>query len=64
MTQRPTQSSERHQRGYCRIHLCNTQEAAWSATPDDKSQTKYPEYPWEVKDQIKEKRNSADESAS
>jgi hypothetical protein len=32
------------------------QEAAWSATLDDKSQTKYPEYPWEVKDQIRENR--------
>jgi hypothetical protein len=32
------------------------QKAAWSATPDHKPQTKYPEYPWEVKDQIKEKR--------
>jgi hypothetical protein len=32
------------------------QKAAWSATPDDKPQTKYPEYPWEVMDQIKEKR--------
>jgi hypothetical protein len=31
-------------------------KAAWGATPDDKPQTKYPEYPWEVKDQIKEKR--------
>jgi hypothetical protein len=31
------------------------QKTAWSATPDDKSQAKYPEYPWEVKDQIKEK---------
>jgi hypothetical protein len=27
-----------------------------SAIPDDKPQTKYPEYPWEIKDQIKEKR--------
>jgi hypothetical protein len=33
-----------------------TQMAAWSATPDDKPQTKYPEYPWGVKDQIEEKR--------
>jgi hypothetical protein len=33
-----------------------TQDAAWNATSDDKSQTKYPEYPWEVKDQIKGKR--------
>jgi hypothetical protein len=32
------------------------QKAAWRATPDDKPQAKYPEYPWEVKDQIKEKR--------
>jgi hypothetical protein len=32
------------------------EKAAWNATPDDKSQTKYPEYPWKVKDQIKEKR--------
>jgi hypothetical protein len=32
------------------------QKAAWSATSDDKSQTKYLDYPWEVKDQIKEKR--------
>jgi CMP-N-acetylneuraminic acid synthetase len=32
------------------------QKAAWSATPDNKPQTKYPEYPLEVKDQIKEKR--------
>jgi hypothetical protein len=33
-----------------------TQKAAGSATPDDKPQTKYPVYPWEVKDQIKQKR--------
>jgi hypothetical protein len=32
------------------------QTAACSATPDDKPHTKYPKYPWEVKDQIKEKR--------
>jgi hypothetical protein len=32
------------------------QKPAWSTTPDDKLQTKYPEYPWAVKDQIKEKR--------
>jgi hypothetical protein len=32
------------------------QKAAWSATPDDNPQTKYPEYPWEIKDQTKEKR--------
>jgi hypothetical protein len=32
------------------------QKAAYSAIPDDKPQTKYSEYPWEVKDQIKEKR--------
>jgi hypothetical protein len=31
------------------------QKAAWSATPDDNPQTKYPEYPWEIKNQIKEK---------
>jgi hypothetical protein len=30
-------------------------KSAWSATPDDKPQTKYPEHPCEVKDQIKEK---------
>jgi hypothetical protein len=33
------------------------QKAAWSATPHDKPQTKYSEYPWEVKDQIEEKLN-------
>jgi hypothetical protein len=32
------------------------QKAAWSATPDNKPQTKYPEYLWEFRDQIKEKR--------
>jgi hypothetical protein len=32
------------------------QKTTWSATADDKPQTKYPEYPWEVKDPIKEKR--------
>jgi hypothetical protein len=32
------------------------QKAAWSATPDNKPQTKHPEYPWEVKDQLKKKR--------
>jgi hypothetical protein len=32
------------------------QKAAWGTTPDDKPQAKYPEYLWEVKDQIKEKR--------
>jgi hypothetical protein len=32
------------------------QKAAMSTTPDDRPQTKYPENPWEVKDQIKEKR--------
>jgi hypothetical protein len=32
------------------------QKAAWSATLDDKLQAKYPKYPWEVKEQIKEKR--------
>jgi hypothetical protein len=32
------------------------QKTAWSATLDDKPQTKYTEYPWVVKDQIKEKR--------
>jgi hypothetical protein len=31
------------------------QKAAGSATPDDRPQTKCPEYPWEVEDQIKEK---------
>jgi hypothetical protein len=31
-------------------------KAAWSATPDDKPQTKCPEHPWEVEDQIKENR--------
>jgi hypothetical protein len=30
--------------------------AAWRATPEGKPQIKYPEYPWEVKGQIKEKR--------
>jgi hypothetical protein len=41
------------------------QKAAWSTTPDDKPQAKYPEYPWEVKDQIKEKtQKMADELAS
>jgi hypothetical protein len=34
------------------------QKAAWSATPVNKPQTKYPEYPWEVKDRIEEKENS------
>jgi hypothetical protein len=34
----------------------NNQKAAWIATPYEKSQAKYPEYPWGVKDQIKEKR--------
>jgi hypothetical protein len=33
------------------------QKAVWCTTPDDKPQTKYPEYPWVVRDQIKEKRN-------
>jgi CMP-N-acetylneuraminic acid synthetase len=32
------------------------QHAAWSATPEEKPQTKYQEYPWEVKEQIKDKR--------
>jgi hypothetical protein len=32
------------------------QKAAWRATPDDKPQAKYPEYPCEVKNQIKKKR--------
>jgi hypothetical protein len=32
------------------------QKAAWSATPDDKPQTQYSKYPWEVNEQIKEKR--------
>jgi hypothetical protein len=31
------------------------QKATSSATPDDKPETKYLEYPWEVKDKIKEK---------
>jgi hypothetical protein len=26
------------------------QKAAWSATPDDKPQSKYPEYPWGFKE--------------
>jgi hypothetical protein len=34
------------------------QKAAWNATPDDKLRTKYPEYAWEVKGQIKENENS------
>lgn len=34
------------------------QKAAWSATPGDKPRGKYPEYPWEVKDQIKKNENS------
>ena len=37
------------------------QKAAWSATPDDISQGKYPEYPREVKDQIKENENSEED---
>jgi predicted esterase YcpF (UPF0227 family) len=32
------------------------QKAPWNATPYDKRQTKYLEYKWEVKDQIKKKR--------
>jgi hypothetical protein len=31
-------------------------KAAWSATPDDKPQAKYLEYPWEIKSQFKKKR--------
>jgi hypothetical protein len=31
------------------------QKTAWRATLDDKPQIKYPEYPCEVKDQVKEK---------
>jgi hypothetical protein len=31
------------------------QKAAWGAIPDDKPQTKYSEYAWEVEDQIREK---------
>jgi hypothetical protein len=42
------------------------QKVAWSATPGDKPQTKYPEYSKEVNDQIKEKQTQkmADESTS
>jgi negative regulator of sigma E activity len=29
------------------------QKATWSATPDDKSEAKYPEYRWKDKDLIK-----------
>jgi thiamine kinase-like enzyme len=32
------------------------QNAAWGLTQDDKPQPKYPEYPREIKDQIKKKR--------
>jgi hypothetical protein len=32
------------------------QKAAWGATPDNKLQAKYLEYPWKFKDHIKEKR--------
>jgi hypothetical protein len=32
------------------------QKVAWSTTPDDKPQTKYPEYPCEFKEQTKTKR--------
>jgi hypothetical protein len=32
-----------------------TQKAAWTATPEDKPQSIYPEYPWKVKDPIKKK---------
>jgi hypothetical protein len=31
-------------------------KTAWSSTTDNKPQPKYPEYPWEVKGQIKGKR--------
>jgi hypothetical protein len=30
--------------------------AVWSTTLDNKPQAKYPEYAWEIDDQIKEKR--------
>jgi hypothetical protein len=32
------------------------QKGAWSAIPHDKPQTKYSEYPWEVRDQINERK--------
>jgi hypothetical protein len=42
-------------------------KVGWSATQNGKIQCKYPEYPWEVKEQIekmKTKRKMADELTS
>jgi hypothetical protein len=53
-------TSDSEQRMTSKMLLQNSlmliQKAAWSATPDDKHQTKYLEYPQEVKDQNKEER--------
>jgi hypothetical protein len=65
-TQRPSQKGGRHVGGYYRIQYHNT-KCSLEPKTGDRPQAKYPEYPWEVKDHIKEKRKQkkiVDESAS